>query len=161
MKSELSENDLKLLMGDSNPDFATFLYARSDNLYKGINWIAMSVPMQWLAYRKMIPEAFLFILFSWALTLLLQFIFGMRASGNIAGFSRIISAILLGFCANAIYMKKLKRIFARSKSVPRDLKLSYIKSKGGVSDFLGYFFIVVELASFFLLSFIEVFVFQF
>lgn len=107
----------------------------------------------WFLYRKLYAEAFIILLLVFAESLietLILSMFGLENNAAIDFLSGIACGIVIGFCANYLYIRKaLKQVAIAQACAGDEEALAYMLKKGGtsVAPLLVILFIFVAVAA--------------
>ncbi|MDR2546787.1 MAG: DUF2628 domain-containing protein [Lachnospiraceae bacterium] len=142
----LTEEEAKAFIGKNSSFYLEKWGSRPDSAFKGWNWAAMLFSIEWMAYRKMYLEAFLYFIIITLISMSFGFLFDALRIGYDGKMLGDIFRLMIGFIGNALYRKKAERTFTKTKSMSAPDRLSSLRSMGGVSVVAVVVCIILEIA---------------
>ena len=141
----MSKEDLAKVEGGINHWYVDKLISRSGSSYKGFNPVAMIIPAQWMAYRKMklgaslyLATGFIILLSASWTGLPVLFLLETRVFF-------LLFRIPMGFLGNIFYTIRVSRILQKTKVINDDNTNLYLEKNSGVSLVAASVFMIVEL----------------
>jgi len=142
----LIKEETEAFIGKNSSFYLEKWGSRPDSAFKGWNWAAMFFSIEWMAYRKMYLEAFLYFLAIVLISIGLGFMFDALRIGYDGKILGDIFRLMTGFIGNALYRKKALRAFSKTKNMSAPDRLSSLRSMGGVSVVAVVVCIILEIA---------------
>lgn len=146
----LTKEEAEAFLGKNSSFYLDNWKSYSDSRLKGWNWAAMLVGLEWMAYRRMYLEAFLYFMLTSFISicagLLLEGL-GIRFHGRLIGDA---FRLLMGVLGNAIYRKKALRMLHKTGAMDDTQRIEFLMSKGGVSVVGVFGCIAIEVVYFIL-----------
>lgn len=147
----LTKEEAEAFLGKNSSFYLNNWKSYSDSRLKGWNWAAMLVSLEWMAYRRMYLEAFLYFVITGFVSICVSLLLaglGIRFEGRLLGDA---FRLLIGALGNAIYRKKALRMLHKTGGMNDTQRIEFLRSKGGVSIVGVIGCIVIEIVYFLLL----------
>lgn len=127
----LTEGEANSYIGNNSTYYMQKWDSHSDSTFKGLNFAAFFVPLEWMAYRKMYAEAILCYSAGVIILIGVDFLLGMSGADG-RGIGSVFK-LLIGIFGNTLYRKKALRVLHKTNNMNDLERIGYLRDKGGVS----------------------------